>query len=79
MTNFNMIDRNENLPGYFSSSWPVECGGNRRQKSYQGSLNAKGSSPKVQTLSSDKWNVMVIDAGIPKINEMKHFGLTLLI
>ena len=60
MTNFNMIDRNENLPGYFSSSWPVECGGNRRQKSYQGSLNAKGSSPKVQTLSSDKWNVMVI-------------------
>ena len=55
-----MIDRNENLPGYFNSSWPVECGGNRRQKSYQGSLNVKGALPKVQTLSSDKWNVMVI-------------------
>ena len=55
-----MLDRDENLLGYYSSSWPVECGGNRRQKSYRGSLNAKGSSPKVQTLSSDKWNVMVI-------------------
>ena len=55
-----MIDRKINLPGYFKSPWPVECGGNRRQKSVNGSLNAKDSQPKVQSISSDRWNVMVI-------------------
>ena len=55
-----MIDRKINLPGYFKSPWPVECGGNRRQKSVNGSLEAKDSQPKVQSISSDRWNVMVI-------------------
>ena len=55
-----MIDRKINLPGYFQSPWPVECGGNRRQKSVNGSLKAKDSQPKVQSISSDRWNVMVI-------------------
>ena len=36
-----MIDRKIDLPGYFKSPWPVECGGNRRQKSVNGSLKAK--------------------------------------
>ena len=55
-----MLDRKINLPGYFKSPWPVECGGNRRQKSVNGSLKAKDSQPKVQSISSDRWNVMVI-------------------
>ena len=25
-------DRDQYLPGYYKSKWPVECGGNRRQK-----------------------------------------------
>ena len=60
-----MIDREKFQPGYFKSTWPVECGGNRRQKSSKGRLNAENAVAKVQTVSSDKWNVMVIkrDAG----------------
>lgn len=55
-----MIDREKFQPGYFKSTWPVECGGNRRQKSSKGRLNAENAVAKVQTVSSDKWNVMVI-------------------
>ena len=29
-------DRDKFLPGYFKSEWPVECGGNRRQKAANG-------------------------------------------
>ena len=60
-----MIDREKFQPGYFKSTWPVECGGNRRQKSSKGRLNAENAVAEVQTVSSDKWNVMVIkrDAG----------------
>ena len=53
-------DREQKLPGYFDSPWPVECGGNRRQKSALGRLSAKNSKAAVITKSSDKWNVMVI-------------------
>ena len=53
-------DREQKLPGYFDSTWPVECGGNRRQKSALGRLSAKNSKTEVITKSSDKWNVMVI-------------------
>ena len=58
-----MIDREKFQPGYFKSTWPVECGGNRRQKSSKGRLNAENAVAKVQTVSSDKWNVMVIKRG----------------
>ena len=60
-----MIDREKFQPGYFKSTWPVECGGNRRQKSSKGRLNAENAVAEVQTVPSDKWNVMVIkrDAG----------------
>ena len=34
-------DRKEKLPGYFDSAWPVECGGNRRQKAAIGKLSSK--------------------------------------
>ena len=33
-------DRSSILEGYYKSHWPVECGGNRRQKATKGSLNA---------------------------------------
>ncbi len=38
-----MIDREKFQPGYFKSTWPVECGGNRRQKSSKGRLNAENA------------------------------------
>ena len=34
-------DRSSILEGYYKSHWPVECGGNRRQKATVGSLNAR--------------------------------------
>ena len=34
-------DRLSILEGYYKSHWPVECGGNRRQKATEGSLNAR--------------------------------------
>ena len=53
-------DRKEKLPGYFDSAWPVECGGNRRQKAAKGKLLSKNSQPEVISIASNKWNVMVI-------------------
>lgn len=57
MTN---LDRKEKLPGYFDSAWPVECGGNRRQKAATGKLSSKNSKTEMISTVSDKWNVMVI-------------------
>ncbi|MGI9408510.1 MAG: hypothetical protein ACR2OV_00450, partial [Hyphomicrobiaceae bacterium] len=54
------LDRARPLPGYFPSHWPVECGGNRRQKAASGGLNARDASPVVTTRISDRWNVMVV-------------------
>ena len=34
-------DRSSLLEGYYKSHWPVECGGNRRQKATERSLNAR--------------------------------------
>lgn len=34
------LDREEEHPGYWPSPWPVECGGNRRQKAAKGRLDA---------------------------------------
>ena len=53
-------DRKEKLPGYFDSAWPVECGGNRRQKAATGTLLYKNSKTEMISTVSDKWNVMVI-------------------
>ena len=53
-------DRKEKLPGYFDSAWPVECGGNRRQKAATGTLSSKNSKTEMISTVSDKWNVMVI-------------------
>ena len=32
------LDRASFSPGYYESPWPVECGGNRRQKAAAGGL-----------------------------------------
>ena len=53
-------DRAGPLPGYFPSPWPVECGGNRRQKAATGGLNARGSEARVICRSDDRWHVMAI-------------------
>ena len=46
--------------GYFNSHWPVECGGNRRQKIFDGSLNTKEKSHHLITKVNNRWNVMFI-------------------
>ena len=58
MTN---LDREENHAGYWKSSWPVECGGNRRQKSTDGNLNARTKTAQVVSKKSDRWNVMAVE------------------
>ena len=58
MTN---LDREESHTGYWQSSWPVECGGNRRQKSTNGALNARTKSAQVISKKSDRWNVMAVE------------------
>ena len=46
-------DRKEKLPGYFDSAWPVECGGNRRQKAATGKLLSKNSKTEMISTVSD--------------------------
>lgn len=53
-------DRLQRHPGYWDSPWPVECGGNRRQKAAQGSLDARTATASVTTRRDDKWHVMVV-------------------
>lgn len=55
------LDREAPLPGYWPSKWPVECGGNRRQKAVAGELGARGGSPMVTTRQNGRWNVMVVE------------------
>lgn len=55
------LDRSERHPGYWPSSWPVECGGNRRQKASPGRLDAAAGTAQVTTSKNDRWNVMVIE------------------
>ena len=57
------LDRATRLPGYYPSSWPVECGGNRRQKASAGGLQARGATPDVTTSINGRWNVMMIRRG----------------
>ena len=54
------LDRAAPMPGYFPSAWPVECGGNRRQKAATGGIYASGASPQVVTQQNGLWSVMMI-------------------
>jgi hypothetical protein len=54
------LDRAGPLAGYFSSPWPVECGGNRRQKAAAGGLNARTGTADVVTRKDARWHVMAI-------------------
>ncbi len=53
-------DRVAPLPGYYPSPWPVECGGNRRQKAAKGGLHARDATTDVTTIRNGRWNVMMI-------------------
>ena len=53
-------DRESSLPGYFPSGWPVECGGNRRQKAAPGGLHARDAEPIATRRIDGRWSVMVI-------------------
>ena len=48
------------MNGYFNSHWPVECGGNRRQKIFYGSLNVANKTHHLTTKTNNRWNVMFI-------------------
>ena len=48
-------------PGYWPSAWPVECGGNRRQKASPGRLDAATGAASVISRHDDKWHVMAIE------------------
>lgn len=54
------FDRHERHPGYWPSPWPVECGGNRRQKASVGRLDAASGTASVVARHDDKWHVMVV-------------------
>ena len=54
------LDRTTVHPGYWPSPWPVECGGNRRQKAAPGRLDVATGTASVTTVRSDRWNVMVV-------------------
>jgi len=55
------LDRTDPGTGYWPSAWPVECGGNRRQKARTGRLDASSGSAEVVTRHNDRWNVMVVE------------------
>ena len=54
------LDREDSNPGYWPSPWPVECGGNRRQKGATGRLDARTGTSEVVTRHNGRWNVMMI-------------------
>ncbi len=55
------LDRSSAHPVYWPSAWPVECGGNRRQKAAIGRLDAATGTASVTTVRNDRWNVMAIE------------------
>lgn len=60
-----VLDYTTNLPGYFPSSWPVECGGPRRQKLTRAPGLAIGSSETLSSTTRDMhgWAVMFVQRG----------------
>jgi len=54
-------DREAPHPGYWPSAWPVECGGNRRQKARAGRLDAASGNAEVVFRNTGRWNVMAIE------------------
>lgn len=54
------LDRPSPRGGYWPSHWPVECGGNRRQKSAVGRLDAASGSATVTSRATGRWDVMVV-------------------
>ncbi len=60
MTDLTPLDRKQTHPGYWPSPWPVECGGNRRQKAASGALNAAGGTARVVSRRDGQWHVMVV-------------------
>jgi len=55
------LDRQERHPGYWPSPWPVECGGNRRQKACSGRLDARDGTASVASRENGRWNVMIVE------------------
>ena len=53
-------DRTTPHPGYWPSPWPVECGGNRRQKAGTGRLDAVSGTATVRSRRNHRWNVMIV-------------------
>ena len=54
------LDRSGAGAGYWPSPWPVECGGNRRQKSAPGRLDAASSTAEVTSRRTRRWDVMAV-------------------
>ena len=61
MTNFDLT------AGYYESNWPVECGGNRRQKIFHGSLNVRNKTHNLTTKINNRWNVMFIQRDVNEL------------
>lgn len=55
------LDRSSRHPGYWPSAWPVECGGNRRQKARAGRLDAASGTAEVRSFENGRWNVMTVE------------------
>ena len=55
------LDRTQPHPGYWPSAWPVECGGNRRQKAGIGGLDVRNGTASVVSSKNHLWNVMAIE------------------
>ncbi|MEO0493852.1 MAG: hypothetical protein AAF081_10595, partial [Actinomycetota bacterium] len=55
------LDRDGAGPGYWPSPWPVECGGNRRQKASPGRLDAASGIAAVTSRRTSRWDVMVVN------------------
>ena len=60
---YTKLDRTDALEGYYPSRWPVECGGNRRQKAALGGIFAREGDPQVVSVTNGRWNVMTIHRG----------------
>ena len=60
---YTKLDRTDVLDGYYPSRWPVECGGNRRQKATLGGIFAREGDPEVVSVANGRWNVMTIHRG----------------